>query len=211
VVTLGEMALDALFQSARRPSDPVLAKALLDVADGMLVGERYDAVVMDIPGKGRRRRRARIDGRARRRLRRCVESAPRPASRPNDLVGSLMEADFERHTARLRTPAESAVEVTFTEAQADDIQAALRQASTVRGRVSYDPKTHAAKSVLLEEILPRAEQLELSAGDFWSELSFQALAERQLSGQPVDPADLYDDAATEEERDAVIAALAELD
>ena len=211
VVTLGESAVTALLDAAREPSDPLTAKAVLDLADGMLVGERYDAIVIDAPGQGLRRRKVKIDGTTRRRLRQYVDDAPAPAPRTDDLVGSLVEADFERCTARLRTPAEAAVEVTFSNEQADDIQAALRQSATVRGDVLYDPTTHTAKSVRLTELVRGIEQLVLDPGEFWAEVSFEDLAERQMSGRPVNPAELDDDEATDDERDAVMAALAELE
>lgn len=211
VVTLGEAAVEALLAGAKKPTDPLIAKAILDVADGMFVGERYDAIVIEVPRKGRRARRVKIDAKARRRLRRCVDAAPEPTLRTDDLVGSLVEADFERRTARLRTPTEDAVEVAFSDDQADEIQAALRQSSTVRGDVSYDAKTHTAKSVRLTKIVRGIEQLALDPSEFWNDLSFEDLAARQASGRPVDPDELYDDGATDGERDAVMAALAELE
>jgi len=211
VVTLGESAIEALLDAAVHPTDPVVAKALLDVAEGMHIGSRYDAIVLDVPGSGQPRRKVKIDARSRKNLRDYVDHAPTPAARPDDLVGVLVEADFERRTARLRTPTEAGVEVTFSEAQADDIQAALRQSSTVRGDVSYDPKTHTAKSVRLTEIVRGIEQLALNPGDFWRELTFDELAEQQGSGRPVDPDELYDDEATDAERDAFMAAIAEFE
>ncbi len=211
VATLGESAVKALLDAARKPSEPLIAKAMLDVADGMLIGERYDAIVIEVPSNGQRPRKVKIDAKVRRRLRKYVDAAPVPASRTDDLVGSLVEADFERQTARLRTPTEPAVEVTFSDEHSDDIQAALRQSSTVRGEVLYDPKTHTAKRIRLTEIVRGIEQLALDPGEFWSAISFDELAERQAAGRPVDPDDLYDDAATDEERDAVMAALAEFE
>ena len=210
---LGESALQALLDASRKPTDPLIAKAILDVADGMLIGERYDAIVIDAPSRGRRGRRQKVtvDARARKRLRKYVDAAPAPSVRTDDLAGSLVEADFERRTARLRTPTDTAVEVTFSDEQADDIQAALRQSSTVRGEVRYDPKTHTAKSVRLTELVRGIEQLALDPDQFWSELSFQDLVERQASGRAVETRDLYDATASDEERDAVMAALTELE
>jgi hypothetical protein len=213
VISLGESAVEALLDAAQKPTDPIIAKAILDVADGMYVGERYDAIVFDVPANGRRRqrRKVKVDGRVRKRLRTYVDATPPPLPRPDDLVGVLVEADFERHTARLRTPTEAGIDVAFSDDQADDIQAALRQSSTVRGDVLYDAKTHTAKSVRLTEIVRGIEQLVLDPGEFWRELSFEDLAERQGSGRPADPDALYDAEATDDERDAVMAALAELE
>lgn len=45
IVTLGESAVDALLEAVgNEPTDPVLVKAVLDLADGMHIGERYDAM-----------------------------------------------------------------------------------------------------------------------------------------------------------------------
>jgi hypothetical protein len=211
VVPLGELAVNALLDAAEEPTDLLIAKAILDVADGMFVGERYDAIVIDLPADGRHRRKAKIDGKSRRRLRKYVDAAPAPTPRTDDLVGTLFEADFERRTAKLRTPADAAIDVSFSDEQADSIHAALRQSSTVHGDVLYDPTTRTAKSVRLTEIVRGIEQLVLDPGEFWGEVSFDDLAQRQESGRPVDPRDLYDDTATDDERDAVMAALAELE
>jgi hypothetical protein len=45
---------------------------------------------------------------------------------------------------------------------------------------------------------------------FWSSASFEELAHKQRSGQPVDPDAIYDAGASEQERDAFMSALAEL-
>jgi hypothetical protein len=211
VLTLGEAAIEAIFEAAVAPTDPVVAKAVLDVADGMHIGERYTAIVFEVPADGRPPRRVKVDGRSRQMLRDYVDGAPKPTPRTDDLLGVLVEADFERRTARLRTPTEAGVEVSFSDEQADEIQAALRQRSSVRGDVLYDPKNHSAKSVRLTEIVSGIEQLVIDPGEFWNELSFDALAKRQGSGRPVDLDELYDAEATDEERDAVMAALAELE
>jgi hypothetical protein len=211
ILTLGESAVEALLQAADQgPTDTVIAKAILDVADGMHVGERYDAIVFDVPLNDARRQEVKIDRKVRERLRRYVADAPTPKSRPDDLVGVLVEADFEKRTARLRTPTEAGVEVAFSDDQADDIQAALRQSSTVRGDVTYDSKTHTTRRVRLTQIVRGVEQLVLDPREFWQENSFEVLAERQGSGGPVDPDDLYNAEATDEERDAFMAAIAEL-
>jgi hypothetical protein len=208
---LGEMAMEALMEAGEEPSNPAVAKALLDVADGLHIGERYEAVTLDAGDDHGQAKHVKIDGEVRRRLRAYVDSAPIQEPREGDLSGMLVEADFEKHTARLRTPTETAIDVSFSDEQADVIQAALRQRSTVRGDVAYDPTTNVARSVRLMEIVPGIEQLVLGASEFWQALSFEELAERQGSGRPVDPDGLYDPDATDEERDAFMAAIAELD
>lgn len=208
---LGESAIDALIAAAEDPSDPVIARALLSVADGMRVGERYESLTFVVASEHRPRREVKVDGETRAHLRDFVDSLPVPLPREDDLVGVLVEADFEKRTARLRTPAVAGVEVSFSDAHAEAIQQALRRNSTVRGDVAYDPMTHVARSIRLTEIVRGVEQLVLDPDEFWREPSLEELARRQGSGQPVDPADLHDDEATDEERDAFMTAIAELD
>jgi hypothetical protein len=103
------------------------------------------------------------------------------------------------------------VTVEFPEDLDDDIHAALRQPATLRGEVTYDPRTHVARSVALDA-LERGEQLVMGVDprDFWRVRSFEELAAEQGAGFPVDPDRLYDRDASEEEKDAFMAALAEL-
>jgi hypothetical protein len=215
VATLGESALDMLLDAGTDrtavPPHPIVAKALLDVADGLFIGERYEALKFEVTGEGRPRRTVTVDAQTRSRLRDYVVSCPPPAFRTDDVVGVLVEADFEKRTARLRTPTEPAVVVDFSEELDDEIQAALRQPTTLRGEVVYDPKTNTARAVHVRELL-RGEQLILGVDptEFWQALSFEELARRQASGKPVNPEALYDEDATSEERDAYMSALAEL-
>jgi hypothetical protein len=213
VASLGDAALSELLAAADPQSSPhpVVAKALLELADSLRVGERYDAVTFDAGANGSRRR-VRVDGVVRQRLRRYVESLPAPPARSDALVGVLVEADFEKRTARLRTATDPAVTVTFDEDLADDIQLALRQQATLRGEVMYDQKTNVARSVRLQR-LERGQQLVLGLDpeEFWRVRDFDELARLQGAGDPVDPEDLYDADATDEERDAFMAAIAELD
>jgi hypothetical protein len=211
---LGEVALRALLEAAdvQEGTNPTVASALLEVADSVHVGDRYEAIEFKVAANGRPGRKARVDGDARRRLRSYVDNTMSPAVRPDVVVGVLFEADFEKKTARLRSPTNQVVEVRFDDDLADDIQAALRQQATLRGEVSYDPKDHIARSVALREVV-RGEQLVLGldADEFWREHTFAELAAIQGSGQPIDPSTLYDAEATDEEREAFMAALAELD
>jgi hypothetical protein len=125
-------------------------------------------------------------------------------------MGVLVEADFEKKTARLRTLLEPAVQVEFDEALADEIQAALRQQATLRGEVAYDPQTHTAKSVRLRQMI-RGEQLDLLAETYWSEATLDDLVARH-GLDPVPPIEaLFDAGASDEERDAFMAALADIE
>ena len=214
VASLGEQALEAVIDATDPRShpnvDPTVVKALVDVADRLRIGDRYEALTFDAKTNGRRRT-ARVDGEGRQRLRSYVNSVPPTASREDALVGTLVEADFEKRTARLRTATEPAVQVSFDDDLADAIQYALRQHASFRGEVVYDPRTSVARAVRLQRI-DRGEQLVLGldAEEFWREWSFEDLAQVQGAGQPADLDALYDAGATEKERDAFMAAISEL-
>lgn len=208
--TLTEDAVELLLDVAefKREPHPVVARALVELADALRVGDRYEAVVFDRPTNGGPPRLVRVDGIARKHLRLYADHGPQPV-RPDSVSGVLVEADFEKRTARLRTPTEPAVQVEFTEDLDDDIHAALRQPATLRGDVTYDPRTHVARSVTLSKV-ERGEQLVmgLDPQDYWRERSFEELAAEQGAGRPVDPEELYDADASEDEKDAFMVALA---
>jgi hypothetical protein len=210
--TLAERALSALVGAAEPdPStDPIVAEALLEIAEEARVGERYESLDLKVSANGRPRQRARIDSAVRQRLRAHVETSASASVRPDIVIGVLFEADFERETARLRTPT-GVVEVRFTDDQADDIHAALRQQATMRGEVAYDPKDHVMRSITLREVV-RGQQLAfgLETEEFWRIHTFHELAAIQGSGRPVDPEALYDDEASDAEREAYMAALKDL-
>jgi hypothetical protein len=213
VASLGDAALDRVIDAAdpQTHPDPLIAKALLELADRLRIGERYETLTFDAKTSSHRRN-VQIDREARERLRAYVDSAPPTPARPDALVGVLVEADFEKRTARLRTATEPGVQVSFDDDLADEIQDALRHQASFRGEVVYDRKTNVAKSVSLQRI-DRGEQLVLGLDveEFWRERSFEDLARLQGAGQPADPESLYDAEATAEERDAFMAALSELD
>jgi hypothetical protein len=211
--TLAEAALSKLFEAATEPApEPAVAKALLELADGMHVGDRYEAIVFSGSRRGALDTKTRVDGSVRSHLRAYVDSAPAAPMREDALMGVLVEADFEKRTARLRTPSESGIEVDFGDDLDDDIHAALRQPATLRGEVIFDPKSSLAKAIHLRQV-EHGEQLimGLDPTAFWDEPSFHDLALRQGTGEPVNPAALYSPDASEEEKDAFMAALAELD
>lgn len=213
VASLGEAALDRIIDAVdpQVHPDPIIAKALVEFAERLRIGDRYDALTFDARTNGHRRE-ARVDSQVRQRLRSYVDSAPPVPTRPDALVGVLVEADFEKRTARLRTTTEPAVHVSFDEDLADEIQAALRQQASFRGEVVYDAKSNIARSVRLQRI-ERGEQLVfgLDSEEFWRERTFEDLARLQGAGQPADLEDLYDADASDEERDAFMAAISELD
>lgn len=213
VATLGETAVGLLLDAIQSNGEPhpVVAKTLLELADGMHVGDRYEAVALDARMRNRPRREACVDGVVRARLREYVTLGRGTPSRPDVIAGTLVEADFEKHTARLQTPTQPAVQVDFPEDLADDIHAALRHATTLRGEVAFDPTTQAAKTVAVTAIEPGTQlALDAESEAFWTDRSFEELAREQGSGRPLDPDVLYDAEATDAERDSFMTALAEL-
>jgi hypothetical protein len=215
VSTLGQTAVDSVLDAgageAHRPVHPLVAKALLEMSERLHIGQRYEAMTLIESRDGTRpERRVRIDKTVRECLQARVEEANILAVRPDDLTGVLFEADFEKRTARLRTPT-GTVDVSFDAEHDDAIQTALRQSSTVRGDVVYDPQTQSARSVRLNEVVRGIEQLVLDVGAFWRELSLDELAAQQGTGRPIDPERLIDHEASAPERDAFMVAISELD
>lgn len=213
VATLGEAAVGVLLDAVQGDAEPhpVVAKALLALADGMHVGDRYETVAFDARIRNQPRRQACVDGAVRAHLREYVDLGMGATSRPDAIAGTLVEADFEKRTARLHTPTQPSVQVDFPEDLDDDIYAALRHATTLHGEVAFDPATNTAKAVAVTAIEPGT-QLLLSSGaeEYWAERSFEDLARQQGTGRPLDPETLYDADATDAERDAFMAAVADL-
>ncbi len=189
---------------------PDVAEAFVRLADDVGIGVRFDAVTFEHPITAwARPQLVAIDAVARDRLRSAVEAAA--LARTDRLVGTLVEADFERFTARLRDPAGSRISVRFNVDLADDIQEALRRQAELVGEVEYDPATSEARAVELKRIV-REEQLVigLEPGEFWSAPAIEELAaERGI--RPVDDVEsLRDHEATEEDVDRLLAALRQM-
>lgn len=213
VETLTEAAVRRVFNAAEGKPDqhPFVSSALLQLTEELHIGERYESVTLRLLSQERSRAVV-LDSEVRQRLR--VQAGLRAVPiREETVVGTLVEADFERRTARLRSPDGQAVSVTFHEDLEDDVQEALRRQAGFVGQVVYDPETMQARSVALHAI-QQTEQLMLGvdAEAFWRTPSYEDLAEEQgVDLAPIDPEDLYDAGATEEERDAIVAAISTLE
>jgi hypothetical protein len=217
VASLGESAVDLLLDTAdaTRPDphrDHVVAQALLDLGDSLHIGERYDALTFEYRHRtASQPRRVRLDASVRSRLREVVVDVP-PSVRDDTVVGTLVEADFESWTARLRGPMQAAVTVNFDEELADAIQEALRQPAAFEGEVAYDADTFNARSVKLRRVTTgrQTSLLDFDPDEFWHERSLTELAAEQGTGRPLDPEQLFNTDASEEDREAFMSALAEL-
>lgn len=126
VEDLSRRAFDRLVAFIQVPADDIdaqLAAAVAQLADELGIGERTETLTLGEPDPARPS--AVVDMAVRQQLRRLSR---RPLSSRDDLVvGTLFEADFELHTARLRMTARGGtVIVTFSPDLADDIQQSLR-------------------------------------------------------------------------------------
>lgn len=208
VEALGDAAFDRLLDALVNDPSTVdwrLAEAIADLADDLGVGDRNEAVRLEPSTPVRRP--VVIDGAVRARMRAASEK--KPPERDDVVVGMLVEADFEKFTARLQPPIGRAVTVTFPEELSDDIQTTLRQVTTLVGMVSYDPKTHTARRVETRGVT-RSEQLELSVGEyggFQDQVTVEELRGAQGVESVSSAAELYDDTLTDKERDQLAALL----
>jgi len=204
--SLGEFAvLTTMAVLAGEGHDAAVAGALVQLADELGVGTRHERLVFIADVDSAPRREAPLDAQARDRLR-ASGAARVEDERP--LPGILVEADFERSTARLRTPAGDGIAVTFVPEQADAIQQALRQQTEVEGRATYDAASDRLVSLELRRLVT-APQLPLyeESQDFWTHPSVEELARRQPAAATSDPGLLRDDEAADPEIDAFLAAL----
>jgi len=205
VASLGETALryavGTAVEGRWRYAD--VAAAFVSLADGVGVGTRCDAISITTTA-GEQLEPVVIDADRRERLRLIAEPAPLP--RTDAVSGTLVEADFERRSARLRTPFGQAIAVHFDADLDDAVYETLRHQSELRGEVTYDPETLEVRSIRVRR-LGRAEQLELvtDAGRFWeAPRSFAALQSEQGAPRSVDLDSLWIPDLTEEQRDSLV-------
>lgn len=184
---LGYRAFQRLLDDVQKPSDTIdqrLASAIAQMADDVNVGGRTKRIRLESLAHGQyAERSAVIDDSIRRRMR---EIATQHEPRPDMLYGRLMEADFEKRTARLRRPTGEAVTVTFGEDLDNDVQAALREPNTFAGDVTYDRKMDRAVRVQLRAVVAPGEQLELSGMNFHRHRTIAELAAEQGVHGPQD-------------------------
>jgi hypothetical protein len=207
LASLGETALRYAVSTAVegrwRYSD--VAAAFVTLAEGVGVGSRCDAITITATDADDLQR-VIIDPDRRERLRLVAEPAPLP--RTDAVSGTLVEADFERRTARLRTPFGQAIAVHFDADLDDAVYETLRHQSELRGEVAYDPETLEVRSIRVRR-LGRAEQLEMAtdAARFWeAPRPFAALQTEQGAPVSVDLESLWIPDLTDEQRDQLVKA-----
>ena len=211
VADLSSQALDRLLdivEEPDEPADPDLASAVAQMAADLGIGERNASITLsdDGPSGGSpRARRVVIDASVRARMQR-LSSPPLPV-KDQTLVGILVEADFERNTARLRLPSGSSVDVTFSPDLSDDIQEALRSSARLDGVLQYNARTSEVKSVRLRALYRTwGTQLVLGSESFWHSPTFAQLQEVQGTTGHVVASGLAITDLTDDERAAFLAA-----
>lgn len=184
---------------------PEATALLSQLAENLDIGERYETLSLTQPGDVPRE--AVMDTTARSRLSADVQRRTR-SDDSGTLVGMLYEADFEKNTARLRTPLGDSVTVRFDDSHAMSIKEALREQAQLQGSVTYNEATAAIVSVELAKIAS-AVQLGLMPDmeNFWMSQSLEELAESQ-GVNVIDRIEvLQDDTITEKEAEDFLAAL----
>jgi hypothetical protein len=203
---LAGAAFDRLVTSFIQPDDqvdPGIAKALADLGQELGIGERHDELMLT---SGRTPVVGHLDASAKERMRRLADA---PLGRqPDVIVGTLHEADFDRHTARLHAATGETVTVEFPAELDDEIQEALRAQAAFEGIISFDPATSIARRVELRRI-STPEPLPFDTSAFWATASVEDLAREQ----GVAPATFDGPFAewSEEELADIASALADLD
>ncbi len=204
--SLTELALASTIDSlSGGESDAYVARALADLADDLDIGSRYSGLLLDIAGQSIGERAATLDRSARTRLHRVAGRVPTMST--SVVSGTLVEADFERHTARLRTSANRPIRVTFDDVHADEVQQALRRQAEFDGVVTFDEPTRQVTAVELRAVR-RTHQLglDLDSAEFWRAPTIGELAREQGVG-PADLETMQDDTATPEELERFFEAL----
>ena len=212
VAHLGEVAAGQIIDVMRDEIDghPYVVEALAELGALLGIGIRHSKVRFEMSGSSVQREPVDLDAAVAARLRARVK-ADKAAAKQGMLVGTLVEADFESFTARLRSPEGRPVAVSFDPSMADEIHRALREPAAVEGWITYDPEHQAARSINLRRVV-RSDQMDLGidARAFRDRKTFSQLQREQGVTGPFDVAELYDPQSPEEELEAYDAALRRL-
>ena len=111
--SLGELALENALQTAagERTDQLDVAEAFVRLADDLGVGTRFSEVIFEETAVPAPHRSVKLDRASRDRLAEVIAAGP--DARQDSLIGVLVEADFERNTARLRTSGDRRIAVSF--------------------------------------------------------------------------------------------------
>lgn len=207
VLATGDV-LDLIDDPDRPGGDDWTAEALADLGEHLGLGVRYPSLTVEWSHAGGPARTVTFGAETRARLGTRRQAAAPPEERDDRVVGTLVEADFERHTARVTTGDRRAVTVSFAEDLADDIHRWLRRPGELEGSIEYDPRSGAALRVELHRIV-RPVQLRVvpDEQEFFRHHRVEDLAVEQGVAAIDDLDALADASATKEELDAFLDAL----
>ena len=191
---LAEIAAGQLLDviSGKIDGHPYVVEVLAQMGEQLAIGLRYDRVGFEVVGTNQQLRRCDLDSPVAIRMQERVKLF-RAATRKGLLIGTLVEADFEAYTARLRTTDGGSVAVAFDPGMAAEIKGALTQPGAIEGWITYDPANHVAQSINLQRVVT-GHQTTLDLGDraFRKHQSFSELqAEQSITG-PFDVHELRD-------------------
>jgi len=176
---LGYRAFDRLLDALElsEPSlDPVLARAIGQLAEDVNVGGRVSLIRLEMLADEAPQRVAVID----RSTRRAMQLAASQYERRLDMMyGRLVEVDFENHKARLRQPSGEVATVAFDENLADDIQAILREPSVFAVDMVDHRLTGLDVRIELQHVVGPGEQLVLPGPRFHDHRTVAELALEQ--------------------------------
>jgi hypothetical protein len=179
--SLGELgaqiALSALGASAGDYVD--VAQVWVDLATEIGIGTRHDRLdVVQELDQGERC--ASLDAKRLTAIESALRDLPLVGLRQDQLMGVLVEADFEAMTARLRTASGDRIQVSFDPGLADDIQMALRHQASLLGEVRFNTETAAAISVRVRSLgAPDQLDLALAKPAFLTHISIPELRRTQ--------------------------------
>lgn len=205
---LGDMAVNAALDLILgETADPWLAGSLARIGDEIGLGTRYTRLQIEDYAGTRLQRTAVLD------RERCdaleLLASEMPKSDDGGVVGTLFEADFEKNTARVRTPSSRVVTVSFARDLADQIHEVMRHQTELVGRVRFNPSTGQASSINVERVIT-PEQLLISLEDtdeFWTHRTVDELLEEHAGPVAAAQEAIRDPAPADEEIDAFFEAL----
>jgi len=198
--TLSEQAIALVVDVAagETAGHPELARAFVDFVERS-IGRRPSASVRFEDRRPGRARTISVDRSRIEELREGTNRSPTPPT-AKDVVGRLFEANLESHSAQVRTPAGEKVDVRFDAEHDEDVRRLLGNRASLRGEITYDPKTSKVKSVHIREILTGDQLgLDFEGVDFWADRPVSQLIADARAVPVADPADLEISGVTDQE------------
>lgn len=202
VAHLGEQAVDLLLQAMDDPqtASAEAVSAAAAFAESVRIGERYDAIALSYERNGIRRTAA-VDVKRKEELHEVAFKKPSPpnVSQHQVVLGTLVAADFEDGTGRLRGTADETVDVAFGSDLANEVKLALLEQTRVEGE--RRGKRLDVKSIISTALL----QGVTTASRFWEAQTLEEqVAHQGARLVPYQPGDYRDPDLTDQERDTIV-------